>query len=115
MPMSVEPSPPAEPSLLAWPLNLATRMALRYPAATVSAAIALTVFSLVITWQKLGYKTSRLDLLNPRSDYNRLWIDYVKEFGDEDDAVVVVEGASREQVVPVLDELSNVLDREDTL
>ncbi|HUY36603.1 MAG TPA: MMPL family transporter [Pirellulales bacterium] len=112
--MSAEPSP-AEPSLLSWPLNLATRMALRYPAATVSLAIALTVLSLVVTWEKLGYKTSRLDLLNPRSDYNRLWMDYVKEFGEEDDAVVVVEGASREQVVPVLDEISNMLAREDTL
>ena len=113
--MSAKPSPPAQPSLLAGPLNLATRIALRYPAATVSLAIALTVLSLLVTWERLGYKTSRLDLLNPHSDYNRLWIDYVKEFGEEDDAVVVVEGASREQVVPVLDEISNMLAREETL
>ncbi|HEV3004393.1 MAG TPA: MMPL family transporter, partial [Pirellulales bacterium] len=113
--MSADHSPPAEPSLLAWPIYQATRMALRYPAATVSAALALTVLSLVVTWDNLSYKTSRLDLLNPRSDYNRLWIDYVKEFGEEDDAVVVVEGKSREQVVPVLDEISNSLARENTL
>ena len=64
---------------------------------------------------KLGYRTSRLDLLNPKSDYNRLWIEYIEEFGDEDDAVVVVEGAGREQVVPVLEELSTALAREDRL
>ncbi|GAG12396.1 unnamed protein product, partial [marine sediment metagenome] len=36
-------------------------------------------------------------------------------FGDEDDAVVVVEGPGRESVVPVLEELSSVLSREDQL
>ena len=113
--MAAADNPHPEPSLLAKPLYLATRVALAYPAATVALAIALTVMSLVITFGKLGYRTSRLDLLDPKSDYNRLWIDYIDEFGDEDDAVVVVEGASREQVVPVLDEISTLLAREDQL
>ena len=113
--MAAERPPEAKPSLLAAPLNIATRVSLAYPAATVALAIALTVMSLVITWGKLGYRTSRLDLLDPKSDYNRLWIDYINEFGDEDDAVVVVEGASREQVVPVLEEISTLLAREDQL
>lgn len=108
--MSAESSSAQEhASFLAWPLNLATRIALAYPAATVALAIALTVVSVAYTWQNLGYRTSRLDLLNPESDYNRLWIDYIKEFGDEDDAVVVVEGPGRDHVVPVLDEISNML------
>ncbi|HVX14976.1 MAG TPA: MMPL family transporter [Pirellulales bacterium] len=104
-----------QPSLLSAPLDLATRVALRFPAATVALAVALTVFSVAYTWQNLSYRTSRLDLLNPESDYNRLWIDYVNEFGEEDDAVVVVEGASRERVVPVLEEISTMLAREDRL
>jgi hopanoid biosynthesis associated RND transporter like protein HpnN len=108
------PSAP-EPSLLTGPLSLATRIALRYPAATVALAVAVTVVSLAYTWQHLSYRTSRLDLLNPESDYNRLWIDYINEFGDEDDAVVVVEGASREHLVPVLEEISTMLAREDRL
>ncbi|MEX2118584.1 MAG: MMPL family transporter [Pirellulales bacterium] len=110
------PAPPSHaPSLLAGPLNLATRVVLRYPAATLSLAVALTVLSLVVTCTRLTYRTSRLDLLNPHSDYNRLWIDYINEFGDQDDAVVVVEGANREQVVPVLEEISGLLAREDQL
>lgn len=113
--MAAEQTPPPQQSLLATPLNIATRVALAYPAATVALAVALTVMSLVITCGKLGYRTSRLDLLNPNSDYNRLWIDYIKEFGEEDDAVVVVEGASRDQVVPVLEEVSTLLAREETL
>ena len=113
--MSAERTGAPEASLLAGPLNLATRLALAFPAATVALAVAVTVVSVAYTWQHLGYRTSRLDLLNPESDYNRLWIDYINEFGDEDDAVVVVEGASRDQVVPVLDEISEMLAREDRL
>lgn len=113
--MSADHASAPRPSLLAAPLNIATRIALRYPAATLALAVALTFVSLVYTWQHLGYRTSRLDLLNPNSDYNRLWIDYINEFGDEDDAVVVVEGPSREHVVPVLEEISTMLAREDRL
>lgn len=113
--MSADRPAAPPPSLLAAPLNFATRIALRFPAATLALAVALTVFSVAYTWQNLSYRTSRLDLLNPESDYNRLWIDYINEFGDEDDAVVVVEGASRDHVVPVLDEISAVLAREDRL
>ena len=113
--MSADRTSAPQPSLLAGPLNLATRITLRYPAATVALAVALMVVSVAYTWQHLSYRTSRLDLLNPESDYNRLWIDYINEFGDEDDAVVVVEGANREHVVPVLDEISNLLAREDRL
>ena len=77
--------------------------------------LGLAAVACYLTATRLGYQTSRLDLLNPKSNYNRLWIEYIKEFGDEDDAVVVVEGASREQVVPVLEELSTALAREDRL
>ena len=56
-----------------------------------------------------------LDLINPKSDYNRLWLEYIKEFGAEDDAVIVVEGKGRDEVVPVLEELSTALAREDRL
>jgi hopanoid biosynthesis associated RND transporter like protein HpnN len=58
----------------------------------------------------LGYKVSRVDLLDPNSDYNKLWIDYIREFGEDDDAVIVVEGQSREQVINVLGDLSQVVD-----
>lgn len=50
-----------------------------------------------------------MDLLDPSSNYNRLWIDYIAEFGEDDDAVVVVEGSSRDEVVRVLADLSKEL------
>src|ERR1044071_3894098 len=109
--MSVERSPPAEEPLLAGPIERGAAWALRYPYVTIAVAIALAIASLGWTALRLGYKTKRLDLLSPKSDYNRLWLDYIAEFGEEDDAIVVVEGAGREQVVPVLDELAESLSR----
>jgi uncharacterized protein len=111
----MEGPPRAEQLFLARPFVLVTRLILAYPVTTIALALALAVAACFLTATRLGYQTSRLDLLNPKSNYNRLWIEYIKEFGDEDDAVIVVEGPGREQVVPVLQELSTALAREDRL
>ena len=111
----MEGPPNAEQLFLARPFVLGTRLILAFPVATIAIALALAMSACYLTATRLGYQTSRMDLLNPKSSYNRLWIEYIKEFGDEDDAVVVVEGAGREQVVPVLQELSQALAREDRL
>ncbi|MBI3837834.1 MAG: MMPL family transporter [Planctomycetia bacterium] len=105
----------ADQLFLARPFVFGTRLILAYPVATIAIALGLAAAACYLTGTLLGYQTSRLDLLNPKSNYNRLWIEYIKEFGDEDDAVVVVEGKGREQVVPVLEELSAALAREDRL
>ncbi len=104
-----------KPNVLSAPLIFGTRIALRYPVLTICLAVALTAASTWLSITKLGYKTSRADLINPNNDHNRLWVEYINEFGDEDDAVVVVEGTSREEVVPVLEEISQALEREDRL
>ena len=88
-------------ALIAW-----TRLCLRAPMAVVLGAVISAVVAGAYTAQSLGYKVSRVDLLDPKSDYNKLWIDYIHEFGEDDDAVVVVEGPTRERVVKVLEELS---------
>ena len=113
--MSAEGMPQTEPSFLARPLAWITRWVVRFPMPVVALAVTGALFALFLTGARLGFRTSRLDLLNPESGYNRLWIEYINEFGDEDDAVVVVEGASRQQVVLVLEEVSEKLAREDRL
>jgi hopanoid biosynthesis associated RND transporter like protein HpnN len=94
-------------ALVAW-----TRLCLRAPAAIVLVAVLSAVVAGAWTARSLGYKVSRIDLLDPESDYNKLWIDYIREFGEDDDAVVVVEGPSRDRVVAVLQELSQVVARD---
>ncbi|HYW79412.1 MAG TPA: MMPL family transporter, partial [Thermoguttaceae bacterium] len=113
--MSAERKPQTEPSLLSGPLGLLTALVVRFPVPTVALAIAAALFALGLSGTRLGFRTSRLDLLNTENNYNRLWIEYINEFGDEDDVVVVVEGANRESIVPVLEEISTALQREQRL
>lgn len=113
--MAADKPPSAEGSLLGPPLLFATRLALRFPVATITFALGLAGLALLFTYTRLEYKTSRLDLLDPESDYNRLWVEYIEEFGNEDDAVVVVEGPSRDDVVPVIEELARELKTRDRL
>ncbi|HUT13251.1 MAG TPA: MMPL family transporter [Thermoguttaceae bacterium] len=113
--MTAERTPQAEPSLLARPLGWLTRLVLRYPIPTIALAVGAAVIALAISGARLGFRTSRLDLLSSDCSYNRLWIQYIEEFGDEDDVVIVVEGAGREQVVPVLEEISTALGHQDRL
>jgi hopanoid biosynthesis associated RND transporter like protein HpnN len=87
--------------LVAW-----TRLCLRAPAAIILMAVVSAVAAGVYTSNSLGYKVSRVDLLDPESEYNKLWIDYIQEFGEDDDAVIVVEGMTREGVIDVLEEVS---------
>ncbi|HEX3724997.1 MAG TPA: MMPL family transporter, partial [Pirellulales bacterium] len=105
----------ADQLFLARPFVLITRLILAFPVTTIALALGLAGVACYLTATRLGYQTSRMDLLNSKSSYNRLWNEYIKEFGDEDDAVIVVEGSGREQVVPVLEELSASLAREDRL
>ena len=113
--MSAEGKPLTEPALLARPLTWITGLVLRMPMAVLVLAVVLTVASLFLAVTRLGFRTSRLDLLNPQSSYNQLWLEYINEFGEADDVVVVVEGQSRQEVLPVVEELSETIAREDRL
>ncbi len=113
--MSAEGMPLAKESMLAAPLAAVVRCVLRYPVAVIAASVLLAVAAGAYSYAKLGYRTSRLDLLNPNTTHNRLWLEYLREFGNEDDAVVLVEGASRDQIAPVLREMEAALRREDRL
>ncbi|REK17922.1 MAG: hypothetical protein DWQ37_05220 [Planctomycetota bacterium] len=113
--MSKEGPSSEETLFLARPFVLATRLVIAFPVTTLAVMLALALGACYLTATRLGYQTSRMDLLDPKSNYNQLWTEYIEEFGDEDDAVVVVEGADREQVVPVLEEISATLAREDRL
>jgi hypothetical protein len=108
--------PVAKPtSLLGRGLVAWTRFCLWRPWVVVLVAVAAAVAAGVWTADSLGYKVSRTDLLDPESDYNKLWIDYIREFGEDDDAVIVVEGRSRDGVIAVLEELSRDVAREGDL
>ena len=96
--------------LVAW-----TRVCLRASWPVLLVALATAAVSGYWTAQKLGYKVNRTDLLDPGSEYNKLWTDYIAEFGEEEDAVIVVEGPTRAAVIKVLEEVSEEVARDGSL
>jgi len=104
--MSAQRIAQQKPSPVERPLVWLTELVLRYPLATLILGLVLAAIAMGASHRWMGFRTNRLDLLNPKSEFNRRWIEYVREFGDQEDVVVVVEGAGRRQVVPVRDALA---------
>lgn len=113
--MSAEGTPHESVSLLGRLMVWITWLSLRLPYVTVAIGVLAAAGSLYLSHTRLGFRTSRADLLNPKSEFNRRWLEYTKEFGDSEDVVLLVEGASQEKVVPVLEELAAELIRENKL
>lgn len=66
----------------------------RFPKFVLTVAVLGCAVSLYASATRLQYHTQRSDLINPNKDYQRRWRQYLAEFGDEDDMVVVVRGVS---------------------
>ncbi len=113
--MPWERMPKDNSSWMSRPLERFTRLVIRFPVPTLVIAGAAVAAALWLSTTQLGFRTSRAELLNPKSDYNRRWLEYTKEFGDKEDVVVVVEGESREQVIPALDDACRELARRSDL
>ena len=112
--MSAERMPQGgqDSSLLERPLAWLTRGVLRAPRAVVMGGVLLAVVAVFVTVNGLGFRTSRLDLLNPNCEYNQRWLAYLDEFGDKDDVLLVVEGPQRDAVTAAIDDLATELTRD---
>jgi len=104
--MTAERTPQIERSVLAWALVVVARLATAYPWLTVSVGILLAAVSIALSATRMGYHTSRTALISNRSEYQQRWLEYTKEFGEKEDVVIVVEGPSRQAIVPVLEDLA---------
>ena len=102
---------PNESSLFAKPLASLTRLCCRNPISVLVLGILMAILSVYLAVEHLGFKMSRLDLINPNSGFNRLWLDYIDEFGDNDEVIVVAEGRSNVEIIPVLNQLSERIAR----
>ena len=60
----------------------------------------------VYTWNRLTYLTHRNDLISNKKEYLKRWHQYVEEFGDDDDMVIVVKGGERARMEQALDEFA---------
>ncbi|MDR1484702.1 MAG: MMPL family transporter [Planctomycetaceae bacterium] len=94
-------------SVLAKPINIITRICCRNPISVIALSVFAAVFCVYWTYEHLGFKMSRLDLINPKSSFNRLWLDYIDEFGDDSEVTIVIEGKGNAEVIPVLESLAD--------
>ncbi|GHT27264.1 transporter [Planctomycetales bacterium] len=101
-----------ETSWLAKPLFLLTRLCCRNAVTILVLAVCSAAFSVYWATEHLGFKMSRLDLINPNSSFNRLWLDYIKEFGDNDEVIIVAEGKNNAEIISVLEKLSSAIEQE---
>jgi uncharacterized protein len=113
--MPAERTPPADDTLLSAPLLAITEWGLRAPKTVVAAACLLALVAVAITAGGLKFKSSRLDLLNPRSEYNQRWLAYLDEFGNRDDACLVVRAERQADLTAAIDALAGRLVREPQL
>jgi hopanoid biosynthesis associated RND transporter like protein HpnN len=79
-------------------------LVLLFTAATCGAAVWFTAL-------KLTYQTQRNDLIGKNKDYYKRWQQYVDEFGDDDDMVVVVEGDDRARIIDALEHLAGAIEQ----
>ena len=97
------------------PLKLLTVLVARFPISVIIISALLVALSLTGAQLSLGFRTSRSDLLNPKSENNRRWAEFTQEFGEQDDVTVVVHSDDPKAVPPILDELAAQLNRQPKL
>jgi hopanoid biosynthesis associated RND transporter like protein HpnN len=78
----------------------------RYPLVVLLVSLGLAGLSLWAAATRLQYKTQRNDLISPDKDCQQRWRDYLAEFGDDDDIVVVVKGDDRPRMQQALETLA---------
>ncbi len=96
-------------------LHATTRLVARFPVFTLAICLALAGASILYTRDNLSFKTSRADLIDPKTEYHQRWMNYTREFGDvTEDMVVVIEGDDPAIVTATLDDLGERLSLAET-
>lgn len=80
-------------------------LACRFPRTVLFFTFVTCAASLLYTFTCLSYHTSRNDLISQGKDYLQRWQQYVAEFGDDEDMVVVAQGG-KEEMKQALDTLA---------
>jgi uncharacterized protein len=97
---------PHEHSLVRRLLQGLVSVVCRYPGWVLLVSLSLAGASLWAAAARLQYKTQRNDLISPHKEHQQRWREYLAEFGDDDDIVVVVKGADRPRMEKALEELA---------
>jgi predicted RND superfamily exporter protein len=83
----------------------------RSPWLVLALALGFAGLSAFASFTCLEYRTQRSDLVSPDKDYQKRWREYLAEFGDDDDIVIVVQGADRARMCRAIDGLAAEINR----
>ncbi len=89
--------------------------ACRFPRLVLALAVLVCALSVYASSTRLEYRTERSDLVSPRKHYQKRWRQYLAEFGEGDDIVVVVKGDDRPQMQRALDSLAAAIQKQPAL
>src|SRR5262249_16521380 len=109
--MHEEPEQRVKAGLLAHVLARAVGLICRHPLAVLAITLVSCAVCGIYTWNNLTYLTHRNDLISNKKEYLKRWHQYVEEFGDDDDMVVVLHGDDRKKMEKVLDELAAEIEK----
>lgn len=104
--MVSEQNPPHEHSVVRRLLHGLVSVVCRYPLCVLLVSLALAGTSIWAAATRLQYKTQRNDLVSPHKEQQQRWREYLAEFGDDDDIVVVVKGTDRPRMEKALEALA---------
>lgn len=104
-----------EHSLLAVPLRGLIQFVLRFPVVLLILMVFVAVFSGIYAKQSLKFKNKRIDLINPKSEWNQYWLDYVDKFGSDDDLIIVVDGDTPEKIIQAVNETAAEIEQKPDL
>src|SRR5262249_47016478 len=104
--MKLEPLPQEPPTVVQRLLMGLVGAVCRVPWLVLGVTLILCGLAAYSSLTRLEYRTKRSDLINPRKDYQQRWQDYVTEFGDDDDIVVVVQGHDHRKMKQALEALA---------
>src|SRR5438128_2256776 len=78
----------------------------RFPYTVLAATALSCALCIWYTCANLGYENQRNDLHGKEKAYYQRWQQYVREFGDDDDMVVVVKGQDRAKTIAALEDIA---------
>jgi hopanoid biosynthesis associated RND transporter like protein HpnN len=87
-------------------LRKLTGLILGRPAWSLACALMVAAASVAFAAVALRFKPNRADLLNPTSTYHKRWLQYVKEFGPNQDLIVVAESDDAAEAAAALDDVA---------